>query len=398
MSDLTGFSQDHISKAEWLVKEAHKNDGLAPLDVQKFWADQDEAIKTPFAKSIKQVPLGVFHSNEVVFDELGIPEDMWKLETDEQWKLSVNKAFNDKAEKIVGRRLLNEKPRPPEEDRYPGVKMLHDVFEAKNIWHQGSWWLQQSANTEDELKALLDRVESRDIRKFILPEGWEEAKKRLLPRGIKPGLYRWQRGPCTFATSIYGSENMIFLVLDNPDLAKRLSNAILKTMLEIARVLDEEAGYTTESAPHGFGFADDNCCLFNPEMYELFGYPILKGVFDRYSPNPGDNRYQHSDSSMAHLLPFFTKLNMTGVNFGPTLTVKEIREHCPKAVIHGQLAPFTFSRNEEVRLVCEFLRDFEQAKEKRGLLVATAGSINNGSRLTGMRLLMAAAQLWGRYE
>jgi len=168
-------------------------------------------------------------------------------------------------------------------------------------------------------------------------------------------------------------------------------------MLEIAKVMDEEAGYTVETAPHGFGFADDNCCLFNPEMYELFGYPILKGVFDRYSPNPGDSRYQHSDSSMAHLLPFFSKLEMTGVNFGPTLTVGEIREHCPKAVIHGQLAPFTFSRNEEVRMVCELLRDFEQAKEKRGLLFATAGSINNGSRLTGMRLLMAAAQLWARY-
>ncbi len=397
MSDLSFFPKDHVAKAEWLVGEAHKNGGLAPVDVERFWKDQDEAAKDPFSKSIKQVPLGIFHSNETVFDELGIPEDMWKLNNDEAWRLSIHKQYNDKAEKIIGRRTLSEKPSAPPEDRYPGVKGLHDVFEAKNIWHEGSWWLQQSANTEDELKALLDRVESRDIRKFILPEGWDESKARLMPRGIKPGLYRWQRGPCTFATSVYGSENMIFLTLDNPDLAVRFRNAILRTMLEIAKVMDEEAGYTVETAPHGFGFADDNCCLFNPEMYELFGYPILKGVFDRYSPNPGDSRYQHSDSSMAHLLPFFSKLEMTGVNFGPTLTVGEIREHCPKAVIHGQLAPFTFSRNEEVRMVCELLRDFEQAKEKRGLLFATAGSINNGSRLTGMRLLMAAAQLWARY-
>ncbi|HCE44657.1 MAG TPA: hypothetical protein DET40_14030 [Lentisphaeria bacterium] len=397
MSDLSVFSKDHVSKAEWLVKEAHKNGGLAPVDVERFWKDQDESAKDPFSKSIKQVPLAIFHSNETVFDELGIPEDMWRLGHDDDWRLSLNKAYNDKAEKIIGRRTLSEKHSAPKEDCYPGTKGLHDVFEAKNIWHEGSWWLQQSANTEDELKALLDRVEKCDIRKFILPEGWDEAKAKLLPRGIKPGLYRWQRGPCTFATSVYGAENMIFLVLDNPDLAIRFRNAILKTMLEIAKVLDEEAGYTPETAPRGFGFADDNCCLFNPEMYELFGYPILKEIFDRYSPNPGDSRYQHSDSAMSHLLPFFTKLEMTGVNFGPTLTVSEIRAHCPKAVIHGQLAPFTFSRNEEVRMVCELLRDFEQAKEKRGLLFATAGSINNGSRLTGMRLLMAAAQLWARY-
>ena len=31
------------------------------------------------------------------------------------------------------------------------------------------------------------------------------------------------------------------------------------------------------------------------------------------------------------------------------------------------------------------------------LVFATAGSINNGSRLTGMRLIMAAIQRYGRY-
>jgi uroporphyrinogen decarboxylase len=130
----------------------------------------------------------------------------------------------------------------------------------------------------------------------------------------------------------------------------------------------------------------------------LFGYPILKAVFDRYSPDPGDRRFQHSDSEMAHLLPILGRLELTGTNFGPRLTVREIREHLPKAVIHGQLAPFAFCRNEEERIVAEFLRDFDQAREQRGLLFATAGSINDGSRLTGMRLIMAAIQRWGRYD
>jgi len=49
-------------------------------------------------------------------------------------------------------------------------------------------------------------------------------------------------------------------------------------------------------------------------------------------------------------------------------------------------------------MVAEFLRDYEMAKENRGLVFATAGSINNGSRLTGMRLLMAAIQEYGRYD
>jgi hypothetical protein len=43
-------------------------------------------------------------------------------------------------------------------------------------------------------------------------------------------------------------------------------------------------------------------------------------------------------------------------------------------------------------------RDYEMSLEKRGVVFATAGSINNGSRLTGMRLIMAAIQEFCRYD
>lgn len=49
------------------------------------------------------------------------------------------------------------------------------------------------------------------------------------------------------------------------------------------------------------------------------------------------------------------------------------------------------------RIVLEFLRDFDMARERRGLVFATAGSINNGTRLSSMRLVMAAIQRYGRY-
>ena len=197
--------------------------------------------------------------------------------------------------------------------------------------------------------------------------------------------------------SIYGVENLVYLIVDNPDLAGRFRDLILRTMLERARILDEEAGHTPATAPHGFYFADDNCAMLNAEMYEFFGYPVLKGIFERYSPDPADMRGQHSDSDMAQHLPVFGRLGMTTVNFGPKLTVRQIRDHLPKAVICGQLAPFTFSRNEEIHIVAEFIRDFEMAREKRGLVFTTAGSINSGSRLSGMRLIMAAIQEYGRY-
>jgi len=202
----------------------------------------------------------------------------------------------------------------------------------------------------------------------------------------------------TFAASIFGAENLIFLIMDEPDLAARFRDTILRAMLERGRVMDEEAEWTPPADGGGwFGFFDDNCCLLNKEMYDFFAKPIVKAVFEKYAPGPKATRYQHSDSDMAQHLETLNDLGLTGCNFGPNLTVAQIREKIPAARIDGQIAPFTFSRNEEVNLVAEVIRDCEMAREKRGLNVATAGSINNGSRLTGMRLVMAAIQKYGRY-
>ena len=134
-------------------------------------------------------------------------------------------------------------------------------------------------------------------------------------------------------------------------------------------------------------------------MYEAFGYPILSAIFAQCSPDPGDVRYQHSDSAMGHLLPILARLQLTGCNFGPTLTVRQIREQMPKTRIDGQLAPFTFMSNDEDAIIAEVKRDCEMAKEgdARGLNLTTAGSINDGSLLTSMRAVMYAIQTYGRY-
>lgn len=396
-------TEEQRKKIDGLLTETAANGGMAPVDLERFWADQEIANRDPFGVGIPQVPLGAICNWECVFDELGVPQDWWRyLYGDEAWALDLNRRYNDLSEKIVGRRLLNEMP-ADRTRQWPDVKGLHDIFEAENVWEggpNGSWWLKQAVNTPEELAALLDRVEQRleHLRDFLLPANWAEEKQRLTGMGIKMPLYRWQRGPCTFACSVFGAENLLLLHFDDPTLMRRFSDVIGRAILARARVLDEEAGFDATNAPRGWGWADDNCCLFNMEMYEQFAMPIHRAVFARYAPALGDSRYQHSDSSMAHLLPLLGELHLTRTNFGPTLSVQEIREHCPNAVIDGQMAPFTFSRNEEANMVAEFLRDFEQAKAKRGLRFGTAGSINNGSRLTGMRLLMAAIQRFGRYN
>ena len=397
------LTAENRRKVDQLLADTQTNGGLAPVDIDAFWRDQTLARANPFGEDIPQVSFGAICNWECIFDELGIEQDWQRfLYDDKAWALDISRQYNDKAEKIVGRRLVPESPPADPAMQWPEVKALHDIFEAENVWEggkSGSWWLKQSADNPEELAALLDRVEKRleHLRSFMLPENWDAEKARLTAMGKKVPRYRWQRGPCTFACSIYGPENLLFLSYDDPDLFKRFSDVLGRAIVARARVLDEEAGLTPEQAQGGWGWADDNCCLFNPEMYEAFAMPIHRLVLGTFAPDPKHRRYQHSDSNMAHLLPLLAEIDLTGTNFGPTLTVTEIRKHCPNAVIDGQLAPFTYSRNEEANMVAEFLRDFDQAREKRGLNFTTAGSINNGSRLSGMRLLMAAIQRYGRY-
>lgn len=367
------------------------------VDLDKFWADDELAHEDNcFNQKAPQAALGIRMSEECVFAELGEEGNPWGY-TPRERRLELNKRYNDKAEKIVGRRLLPETLPEPDAD-FPYVKRIGEVFEGKYVHNDISEWLEESVSTPSELEGLLDRVEKLDIREFILPPEWEKEKKRIFEKyGVKPSPMRHIRGPVTLATSIYGIENLIYLIIDEPDLAMRFSDTILKVITDIATIMDEEAGYCEGNRPGGFSFADDNCYLLTPDMYESFGYPILKSVFECWSPSPGDMRYQHSDSAMGHLLPILGKLDLNGVNFGPTVLVDEIRKYMPKARIDGCLAPFTFMNNDTENIIKEVKRDCEMAREYRGLNISTAGSINNGSLLTSMLTVMYAIQNYGRY-
>jgi uroporphyrinogen decarboxylase len=367
------------------------------VDLEKFWADDDEAQKDNcFNSNAPQAAMGIRMSQECVFAELGEEGNPWGSMPSER-RAELNKRYNDKAEKIVGKRLLPE-VFPDADTQLPPIRRIGEVFECKYAHNGISEWLEGSCNTPYELEALLDRVEKINLREFMLPPNWEYEKKRIYEKyGIKPDLLRHVRGPVTFATSIYGIENLIFLILDEPNLAARFNKVIGDVIIGMSEIMDQEAGYPPDQVPGGFSFAEDNCYLLNTEMYEFFGYPILKRIFQRWCPNPGDFRYQHSDSAMGHLLPILGRLNLTGCNFGPTVLVDEIRKHMPTTRIDGCLAPFTFMNNDENAIIAEVKRDCEMAKNSKGLNVFTAGSINNGSLLTSMRAVMYAIQNYGRY-
>lgn len=381
------ITNDMRKKAAGLLEACRKNHGLAPVDTERFWADNSISAKDVFDGNNPQMFLEIGMSTECVFDELGIKEDGKRFADDKERAKALVKAYNDKAEKIVGRRLLGESIADPAK-QYPGVKTMADVFGAR----PGAWWIEKAADNESDLEKVLDNVEkrNRNLREFMFPANWESEKKRLLGLGVQPPWLHTIRGPVTFACAVYGVENLVYLITDNPPLAERFRNAIRDTALNMAEIMDKEAPGRTGT--NWFNFYDDDCALLNAEMYEFFGYPVIRGIFDKYCPGEKDYRYQHSDSDMMHLLPILGKLNFSKVNFGPKCTVTQIREHCPKTIIQGQLAPFTFSRNEEGNMILETLRDFELSGGGIGMAFNTSGQINNGSMLAGMRLIMATIQ------
>jgi len=369
------------------------------LDVEQFWKDDELAHKDRcFSPDAPQVALGIRMSHECVYAELGEEGHPW-AQIDPVRQAELNKRYNDKAEKIVGRRLLPEKYETGK-FRFPEIKRIGEVFGSQYEYVNHTLWLKRSMETPEELEATLDRVDRLDLRSFMLPDNWEQEKKRIFEQtGKKPPLMRSVRGPVTLACSLMGEENFIFLLIDEPDLAKRFSQTICRVIVEMGDIMDEEAGVKPEEKNKlGYSFADDNCCLLTPEMYETFGYPILRDVFAHFASGANASRYQHSDSAMGHLLPILGRLNLTGVNFGPTVLVPEIRKYLPNACIDGCLAPFTFMNNDEEKIIAEVRRDCEDARRYgRGVSITTAGSINNGSLLSSMRLVMAVIQNYGRY-
>ena len=78
------------------------------LDIEQFWKDDELAhCENCFSKDAPQVALGIGMSNECVYAELGEEGHPWDP-IDPVRQAELNKRYNDKAEKIVGRRLLPE--------------------------------------------------------------------------------------------------------------------------------------------------------------------------------------------------------------------------------------------------------------------------------------------------
>lgn len=368
-----------------------------PFDLQQFWQnDALSHLENCFSATAPQVALGIVMSDECVFAELDVPMNgsPWApLPADV--RRNYNRRYNDVAEKTVGKRLLNENI-PPDDAKFPQYKRIGEVFGGQYTWTTaGGEWLSSPITDAACLEKQLDWIDRADLRAFMLPANWQSEKKRIYEKyGLTSPRFHYLRGPVTLACSLMGVENFIYLLSDAPELCDRFSSTICRVAIEMTEILDEEAG----SKQRGFYFYDDDCCLLSPRMYKRFGYPVLQDIFAHFCPDNGDMRYQHSDSSMAHLLPILGNLNFSAVNFGPDVMIDQIRQHMPNTRIDGAIAPYTFMNNDAEAILAEVKRDCILAKQHgHGVNLGTAGSVNNGSLLKSLRVVMHGIEQYGQY-
>ena len=140
---------------------------MGELNLEQFWRDDLLAHKDNCFYRAPQVALGIRMSDECVFSELGEPGNPWGY-TPLERRIELNKRYNDKAEKIVGKRLLREEFLP-EDASLPYVKRIGEVFGGEYIMHNETEWLKESIEDAEALEKVLDRVENMDLRAFMLP-------------------------------------------------------------------------------------------------------------------------------------------------------------------------------------------------------------------------------------
>jgi uroporphyrinogen decarboxylase len=372
---------------------------LLPVDLERFWRDNAIALRDPFCADNPQAPMTLTTSEGCLWEELGLAPDP-RYYTNAEVHVRLNRRYNDKAEEIVGRRILPEMFVPPER-QLPRPKRIEEILGSQIVTVPGSEeiggadWVVESIHTIGELEARLEYVESLDWTETVFPPGFFAALERLREDyGQYPQLGGGIRGPVTAAMSLCGVENVILWLVDYPDVMARFRDLLARKIVELCTLLRQ----ATDAPMRGFSFADDNCALLNARLYECFGLPILQHVFAVFCPDAKDYRYQHSDSEMSHLLPLLARCQLHGCNLGPTVRPDAIRAAMPRTVIYGQLPPFTFSRGAPQEIAEAVARDIKAVGYDGGLVVDTAGSVNPGSKLEGLRAAMHAIQTLGQYR
>ena len=360
------------------------------LDYKKFWEENEKCFQ-PFTTNKPRVPIKLPFDDHFLLEDMQV-ESTLRYFKEREYRLEMNRLCNDKMEKAIGMRFFHEK-----EDMVLQPNRFEVIMGSHWEYSEGGTpWLESTVKDIEDVKRIIARAEKLDMEKEVFPEGWFEEKERVEKEtGNKLDFgSRGHRGPATMATSILGTENTCIFIMDEPEVMKAFYEVLTEKMVEYHKALLKATNSTLQN---GYWITDDNCYLFPPSQYEELCAPFLKRVFAEFAPNPDDYRYQHSDSAMGHLMKILYDAGVNAVNFGPTIHPLEIRKAMPKAVIHGQMPPFTLRNGTPEQIIEIVRRDIDAVGGDGGLVETTAGSLAAGTPYENVQAYIWAVNEYGRY-
>ena len=183
-----------------------RSEMLFPVDLARFWADNDVSLDRPFSTDKPQVPMTLRTTEGCLWEELGIPEDSC-YHREPELHVQLNRRYNEKALEIIGRKMLRE-TFVPLEDQPPRPMRIEEMFGSSIVRISGSGsireadWVVESIHTIGELEEWMGHVESLVLEEVLFPRGFSDALQRLrIEHSVDVPLGGGIRGPVTAATS-----------------------------------------------------------------------------------------------------------------------------------------------------------------------------------------------------
>lgn len=356
------------------------------LDLDAFWEENERSLE--FSTKKPRCAASFSPDDHWLFEFISVPSTL-RYYHDKAYRDDLHKKANSITKEYVGRTFFSEDTW----EHFP--RRIENLFGCEFDYYEGGTpWLVPVTKDPEEFARILDRAEAIDIFTWAFPEDFlAEWEARKAAGQDMPLLGDGSRGPATIMTSILDVETVSFWIYDHPQLMHRFRDILTEKMIQLNLALRK---FSKNDQP-GWWITDDNCSLFNQKLYQAYCVPVLEKVLDRFAPGEAP-RYQHSDSSMGHLLDDQYALGIREVNYGPEIKTNLIREKMPDALIRGHIPPFLLRNGSPEDIQTRILDDFQKAGQTGGLIVTTAGSLAAGTGVGRMRWMMKVVQEHCRYD
>ncbi|MDQ7097049.1 uroporphyrinogen decarboxylase family protein [Desulfosporosinus sp. PR] len=173
-----------------------------------------------------------------------------------------------------------------------------------------------------------------------------EACQMLLERDAGEHFVVGQTlGPTTLAAQIFGIENLMYLLIDEPEGFSRLLNFTAQVTQTLAEVL-------ANLGVHGVMINEPSASpnIFPPEVFRVFIQPLLQEVFVTLRRSYSGVNWLQITGNATPILPLIDGLELDLVTLDSPVELGRALEVFPRKTLCGNLNPLLFLKGRKERL------------------------------------------------